>query len=198
MARFFRFMNILKMSMDMKCKCGSVIPEVRVNMGYSECVGCSSVERVGVVDVVYHKTGNTIEITTGEVADSVRKLSRRRGFGTMTCMGGKKSEVYNPRGMKNKLSVVQVGSEVGFERVGAKCMEVYDSSGIEAAERVLERGVRDMDISQGQAGKIRRIFQALEAGNSEDKSGSFIGYRDGKEVEKGISDIDWVFRSWRV
>ena len=44
---------------------------------------------VGVVDVVYHKTGNTIEITTGEVADSVRKLSRRRGFGTMTCMGGK-------------------------------------------------------------------------------------------------------------
>ena len=103
MARFFRFMNILKMSMDMKCKCGSVIPEVRVNMGYSECVGCSSVERVGVVDVVYHKTGNTIEITTGEVADSVRKLSRRRGFGTMTCMGGKKSEVYNPRGMKNKL-----------------------------------------------------------------------------------------------
>ena len=75
-------------------------------MGNSECVGCSSVERVGVVDVVYHKTGNTIEVTTG--------------------------------------------SEVGFERVGAKCMEVYDSSGIEAAERVLERGVRDMDISQGQ------------------------------------------------
>ena len=37
----------------MKCKCGSVIPEVRVNMGYSECVGCSSVERVGVVDAVY-------------------------------------------------------------------------------------------------------------------------------------------------
>ena len=28
------------MYMDMKCKCGSVIPEVRVNMGYSECVGC--------------------------------------------------------------------------------------------------------------------------------------------------------------
>ena len=53
--------------------------------------------------IVYHKTGNTIEVTTGEVADSVRRLSRRRGFGTMTCMGGKKSEVYNPRGMKNKL-----------------------------------------------------------------------------------------------
>lgn len=186
------------MSMGMKCKCGSVIPEVRVRMGYGECVECSSVERVGVVDVVYHKTGNTIEVTSCEVADSVRKLSRRRGFGTMTCMGGKKSEVYNPRGMKNKLSVVQVGSEVGFEMVGAKCMEVYDSSGIEAAERVLKKGVRDMDISQGQAGKIRRILQALEVGKSGEKTGPCIGYRDGKEVEKGVSDIDWVFRSWRV
>ena len=26
-------------------------------------------------DVVYHKTGNTIEVTTGEVADSVRRLA---------------------------------------------------------------------------------------------------------------------------
>ena len=44
MARFFRFMNILKMSMDMKCKCGSVIPEVRVNMGYDYRAGCIYVE----------------------------------------------------------------------------------------------------------------------------------------------------------
>lgn len=191
------FLKIKEME-NKKCKCGSVIPEVRVNMGYGECVACSSVERVGVVDVVYHKTGNTIEVTSGEVADSVRRLSRRRGFGTMTCMGGKKSEVYNPRGMKNKLSVVQVGSEVGFERVGSRCMEVYEISGIFGVEGVLEKAVRELDISQGQAGKIRRIFQALESGNSEEKSGSGIGYRDGKEVERGLSDIDWVFRSWRV
>ena len=55
LARFFRFMNILKMSMDMKCKCGSVIPEGRwyedknvefgwYNFRYDYRAGCIYVE----------------------------------------------------------------------------------------------------------------------------------------------------------
>tara|TARA_R110002020_G_scaffold424735_1_gene633973 strand:+ start:1091 stop:1321 length:231 start_codon:yes stop_codon:yes gene_type:complete len=67
----------------MKCKCGSNIPQGRLNLGYKVCVNCSTVQRYGCAPVINHKTGNSIQILSSEDAAAIAKLTRRRGYGTM-------------------------------------------------------------------------------------------------------------------
>lgn len=180
------------------CGCGVEVPSVRVGMGYRECVGCSSVERVGVVDVVNHKTGNEVEVVDAEVAGRVNRMSRRKGFGTMACMGERKSSTYNPKGLRYGVSEVFVGSEVGYERVGERCMGLYEVGGIEGVYGELDRAIRDYEISGMQAGRLRRVFQALELGKGISDTVKQVDYRGGKESGNtvGKDDVEWVFRNW--
>ena len=67
----------------MKCKCNKTIPKARINLGYNTCVDCSTVKPYGCVNITYHKTGNTIQITSQDVANKLRKLSARSGYGIM-------------------------------------------------------------------------------------------------------------------
>ena len=66
----------------MKCKCKNIIPQGRLALGYTSCVECSTTQPYGCVSITYHKTGNTIQITTKEQAKRIRKLTERRGYGT--------------------------------------------------------------------------------------------------------------------
>ena len=69
--------------MNMNCKCGSIIPNVRVNLGYKTCVECSTVEQYGCAPLINHKTGNSIQIMSQSDAAKIAKMTRRRGYGTM-------------------------------------------------------------------------------------------------------------------
>lgn len=66
-----------------KCKCKNIIPQQRLALGYTSCVDCSTVEPYGCVALTYHKTGNTIQIMPKAQAKRIRKLTERRGYGTM-------------------------------------------------------------------------------------------------------------------
>jgi len=66
-----------------KCKCKNIIPQQRIALGYTSCVDCSTTEPYGCVAITYHKTGNTIQIVTKSQAKRMRKLSARRGYGTL-------------------------------------------------------------------------------------------------------------------
>ena len=68
---------------SMKCKCKNIIPQARLALGYTSCVECSTVEPYGCVALTYHKTGNTIQIMPKAQAKRIRKLTARRGYGTM-------------------------------------------------------------------------------------------------------------------
>ena len=57
------------------CKCGNDIHPVRIKYGYNNCVACSTVEKYGCAPVINHKTGNS--------AERIAKLTRRKGYGTM-------------------------------------------------------------------------------------------------------------------
>ena len=71
----------------MQCnKCKSEIPAKRVELGYKVCVKCSTVESYGCVDIVYHKTGNTVQPVDKRTAELINKASRRSGFGVMRGM----------------------------------------------------------------------------------------------------------------
>lgn len=64
------------------CKCGNVIPQGRVDLGYKNCVQCSSVEPYGCVPVTNHKTGNAIHVMPLSQAQAINKSFQRRGYGT--------------------------------------------------------------------------------------------------------------------
>ena len=66
-----------------KCKCKNIISPQRVALGYTTCVDCSTTEPYGCVQITYHKTGNTIQIVSKSQAKRMRKLSARRGYGTL-------------------------------------------------------------------------------------------------------------------
>ena len=65
------------------CKCKNIIPQARLDLGYTSCVRCSKTEPYGCISLTYHKTGNTIQILPKAQAKSIRKLTERRGYGTM-------------------------------------------------------------------------------------------------------------------
>ena len=68
--------------MSKYCKCGEVVHPVRVKYNYKTCVSCSSVARVASAPITNHKTGNTIQIVSQEVADALYKAGQRKGYGT--------------------------------------------------------------------------------------------------------------------
>ena len=67
----------------MKCKCNNIIPQGRLDLGYTTCVNCSTVEKYGCAPLINHKTGNTIQIMSQSYAIHIAKLTRRKGYGTM-------------------------------------------------------------------------------------------------------------------
>ena len=67
----------------MKCKCTKIIPQGRVNLGFTTCVDCSTTEKYGCAPLINHKTGNSIQIMSSSDAKRIAKLTQRRGYGTM-------------------------------------------------------------------------------------------------------------------
>jgi len=81
-------MKKLKLKMIKCTKCGGDMPELRLTKyGYKHCVNCSSVERMGGVQIANHKTGNEIQIVPMDVANNINRLAARSGYGV--CKGMK-------------------------------------------------------------------------------------------------------------
>ena len=50
-------------------KCNHNIPQARLDLGYKVCVECSTEEKLGCIDTIHHKTGNTIQVMSSEDAE---------------------------------------------------------------------------------------------------------------------------------
>jgi len=144
----------------MKCiSCDSDFPNVRISLGYKECTSCSTIDTYGCVDIVYHKTGNTVQVMSKSAAADVNKY-KRRGFGTML-KGGSKSSIYNPKNSKHGVSTCVIGNETLFNQVGEISMSLFENKGIEAAYDYIDNAVKNYDINKNQAFKLKRIFSLL-------------------------------------
>jgi len=144
----------------MKCKsCNTEIPNVRISLGYVECVQCSSTEAVACVDIIYHKTGNDIQVMSKSQATAINK-HKRRGFGTML-KGGSKTSTYNPKNTKFGASTVVIGNDSLYNAIGEECMKIFESKGIDAVFTYINKAVKNYDINNTQAFKLKRIFNSL-------------------------------------
>ena len=147
--------------MDKICtECSNNIPQKRTELGYKTCVNCSTTDSYGFVNIVNHKTGNTVQTMPKEQAQAINKIGERKRFGTVL-KGGSKSDSYNPKHTKHKVSMVTVGSEKLFERVGEEALYLCETKGFDTASLYVDKEVKDYSISGSQAFQLRQIMRVL-------------------------------------
>jgi hypothetical protein len=146
----------------MNCKnCNSPIPSTRVNLGFKVCVQCSDVETYGCVNIINHKTGNTVQPLPKAQAAAINKLGDRKRFGTVL-KGGSKSSTYNPgKDIKVGASSSFIGTLETFNQVGEQAMKLLESKGIDIAVQYIDKEVRNYSINPNQAFKIKRILTCI-------------------------------------
>ena len=140
-------------------KCNHNIPQARLDLGYKVCVECSTEEKLGCIDTINHKTGNTVQVMSREDADKASKLTKRAGFGILRSMSGGSSQ----RKTKYKYdgcSTTYVGNDVMFEQIGKTYMD-YLEVDEEIAQRYLDRALQRLAISQLQYNKIKLVCYNL-------------------------------------
>ena len=140
---------------NMKCKCNKIIPKARLDLGYTECVECSTVEKLGCIDTINHKTGNTIQVMSREDANQASKLTKRAGFGTLRAIT-KGSSQRKTKYQYDGCSTSQVGSQELYEHVGKTYIDYLDVDK-DIAERYLTRSLDNFEISQLQYNKIKQL-----------------------------------------
>jgi len=173
----------------MNCKkCNETIPQGRVDLGYSVCVECSEVERYGCVDIVHHKTGNTIQVLPKHEAEQAHKLTQRTGFGTLRSLRSGKAHK-EKRVLGKCCSNAFIGSEKSFEDVGKQCMLWIELEDYERVIKTLDRAKTKSDISNDQYNRLLRIMK------------EFMPKKENKVEKKTIKpvdeEIDNVFKNWR-
>lgn len=185
------------------CVCGNEIPVKRLELGFKECVKCSKVEGYGCVDVVYHKTGNTVQIMDKKSAEQYNKMARRTGFGIMSGLrSGKASEP--PKTPLSDRPVGRdpfLGSKKSFEVWGERAMLKYESRGLEEALRLVERAAKDFEITDFQAAKISKILKAADELAKPQprvtKTNPYSKYEPRPEKKEVSEETEWVFKNWK-
>lgn len=172
----------------MICKgCGNKIPQGRIDLGYSVCVECSDVKRYGCVDVVEHKTGNTIQVLPREDAEQANKLTQRTGFGTLRSLRSGKTQK-DKKSFGKCCSNAFVGNEKSFEQVGQQCMLWVELEEWEKIPKTLQKAVDTLMISKNQWNRLTRIFKEFIPKEEEIKE---------KVVEEVGEEIHHAFRNWK-
>ena len=157
-------------------------------MGYKVCVECSTTERYGCIDIVYHKTGNTIEILEAEDARKMKKLSQRRGFGSLRSMGPGSSDT-GKKEIKIGASMAFIGTPQSFEREGERAMLFLETFGKEKAFQSIEDAKKTCKISQEQALRLKKIITIL---SPEEKASEHT-----REVHAPSQEILDAFKYWK-
>ena len=140
-------------------KCTHNIPKQRLALGYTTCVECSTEEKLGCIDTINHKTGNSIQVMSRAEADQAIKLTKRAGFGTLRAIT-KGSSQRKTKYQYDGCSTSQVGSQELYEHVGKTYIDYLDVDK-NIAERYLTRSLDNFEISQLQYNKIKQLCYKL-------------------------------------
>jgi hypothetical protein len=140
-------------------KCTHNIPKQRLALGYTTCIECSTEEKLGCIDTINHKTGNSIQVMSRAEADQAVKLTKRAGFGTLRAIT-KGSSQRKTKYQYDGCSTSQVGSQELYEHVGKTYIDYLDVDK-DIAERYLTRSLDNFEISQLQYNKIKQLCYKL-------------------------------------
>ena len=147
-------MNCTKCKEDIDSRRLKALPKTKV------CVNCSTAEAVSCVDVIYHKTGNTIQIMDKESADKINKLAKRSGFGIMAGMKGGSGGATKTTSLGN-VAVWRVPTEEDYQRALKRVGELID---LENREKCLKYAQQQYDsklINSKHLFNLRTIIDTL-------------------------------------
>jgi len=139
-------------------KCTHNIPKQRLALGYTTCVECSTEEKLGCIDTINHKTGNSIQVMSREDADKASKLLQRAGYSTLRALSGKSTT--KQRKILKGCRLTNVGSEQLYEQVGKTYINYYDVDQ-DLAARYLQRALDNYEISQLQYNNIVKLTKLI-------------------------------------
>ena len=142
----------------MKCKCKNIIPQARVALGYSTCVACSTEEKLGCIDTINHKTGNSIQVMSRSDADQASKLLKRAGYSTLRALSGK--SVMPKRKILHGCRLTNVGSDELYNKIGKQYLDFLEVDQV-IADRFLVRALDNYEISQLQYNKIIKLAKLI-------------------------------------
>jgi len=60
------------------CRCGDILHPVRINLGYNNCVECSSTKKVSYIPIIANKQVLEVQIVSQELSAQVHKAWRRK------------------------------------------------------------------------------------------------------------------------
>lgn len=146
----------------MICKCGNIIPTKRLEIGYSVCVNCSNEEQVAAIDIIYHKTGNTISTAPKSIANEFNKKAKRSGFGIMSGIRTAKTNHYNPKNVKFGCSTTQIGSKESFLSVRNQILEDMHTVDVDYAILTLEKAYKNTLINERQKNELYALIDVLK------------------------------------
>ena len=177
----------------MNCiKCKSKIPEQRIKIlpNTKTCTECSNVEAVGAVDIVYHKTGNTIQIMDKQSADSINKAARRSGFGSLRAMKGGSGGSDTKVTLGTKMIVPRQPTQDDFESTGKEMMDLIDWQDREEILKFIDTKLSNRTISTQH---YRQLASILDQFKPKEKITN-------KPVEDSTvsDDVNWAFNNWRM
>jgi hypothetical protein len=147
-------MNCTKCKEDIDSRRLKALPRTKV------CVNCSTEEYVSCVDVIYHKTGNTIQIMDKESADKIKKLSRRSGFGIMAGMKGGSGGGTSSKVLGN-VTVFRIPTEEDYQSVLLRLGEMIDFASREKCLKYVERQYESKLISSKHLFNLKTIIDTL-------------------------------------
>ena len=142
----------------MKCKCNKIIPSARVALGYHTCVECSTEEKLGCIDTINHKTGNSIQVMSRSDADQASKLLKRAGYSTLRALSGK--SVMPKRKILHGCRLTNVGSEELYNKIGKQYLDFLEVDQV-IADKFLVRSLDNYEISQLQYNKIIKLAKLI-------------------------------------
>ena len=188
----------------MQCnKCKSEIPVKRVELGYKVCVKCSTVESYGCVDIIYHKTGNTVQPVDRKTAELINKASKRSGFGVMRgMMSGQSQKQKLPGAGFCKVAPIVNPSDSAFDEVGSKAIDLLESSGYVAASEYVYESVRGSIISITQSHRLFNILKSMPAYSKPVQPAKlthnpYSKYEPSQPKSHVSEDISWAFNNWK-
>lgn len=176
----------------MNCSgCGCVIPQARLEAlpKIDTCVNCSTAQPVGAIDIIYHKTGNTIQVVDREVANRVNRSARRSGFGAMQLGRGSSKGGRGRVPVGSGGTLPRVPTQQDFEQVGQQMMTLLElGEPREASLQLLHTKCQHRVITSIQ---YQRLLTILDQFAPEVKPTQ-------PTVEHEVDDeINWAFKNWR-
>jgi len=139
-------------------KCTHKIPKARLALGYTTCVACSTEEKLGCIDTINHKTGNSIQVMSRSDANQASKLLKRAGYSTLRALSG--SSKTKQRKIIKGCRLTNIGSQQLYEQIGKMYIDYHDVDK-QLADRYLIRSLNNLEISQLQYNNIKKLTQLI-------------------------------------